>query len=148
VNAAGALDPGQWQPVLDLHAELFQPLDPGAGAVLLSKEAWDSGAGAALELRARAPGEGPALSATVMDAELVPWHGVGRANVDLVFVCRSGALDRLAGARADARLSLLKDLVHAGEVLVFVMKTKCNLVNAGWEEFLDGLGLAFMGACR
>jgi hypothetical protein len=29
-----------------------------------------------------------------------------------------------------------------------VMKTKYELQDAGYEEFLDTLGLAFLGACR
>jgi hypothetical protein len=139
VSAAAALDPAQWQPVLDLHADLFQPLDPGSAVLLLAKPDWDAGSGAALEWRA-APGS--------MRASLRPWSGAGKAEADLIFVALRDALERLAQAGAPERLSRLKDLVHGGDVLFFVMKTKCNLVNAGWEEFLDSLGLAFMGACR
>ena len=140
-GAAGSagLDPARWQPVLDRHAELFEPLDPGAAAALVAKGDWDTSSGAMLEWRA---------TAGAMRATLKPWQGAGLAEVDLLFVGLRDALDRLAEAAVDARLSLLKDLVHRGEVLFFVMKTKCNLVNAGWEDFLDSLGLAFMGACR
>ncbi len=139
MSPAAALDPARWQPVLDLHAELFQPLDPGAAAVLVAKPDWDAGAGAALEWRAEAG---------AMRAALRPWRGAGGAGADLIFVALRDALDRLAEAAPPERLSRLKDLVHSGDVLFFVMKTKCNLVNAGWEDFLDSLGLAFMGACR
>jgi hypothetical protein len=134
-----ALDPARWQPVLDLHADLFQPLDPGSAAVLVAKREWDEAAGDALEWRA-APG--------TMRAAVRPWKGAKHADADLVFVALRDALDRLSETAPAERLSRLKDLVHAGDVLFFVMKTKCNLVNAGWEEFLDSLGLAFMGACR
>jgi hypothetical protein len=137
--ASAALDPARWQPVLDLHQDLFQPLDRGAAAVLVAKPDWDAASGSALEWRA---GEG------AMRAALRPWTGAGRAEADLIFVALRDALERLAEAAPAERFSRLKDLVHGGEVLFFVMKTKCNLVNAGWEEFLDSLGLAFMGACR
>jgi hypothetical protein len=129
-----ALDPRRWQPVLDANADPFAPLDPGAAA--------------ALEWRARASTDAPVLASSVMGAAVKTWQGVGRADVDLVFVCLREALDRFAEVDVEARLSVLKDLLHGGKVLFFVMKTKCNLVNAGWEEFLDSLGLAFMGACR
>lgn len=134
-----ALDPAGWQPVLDVHADLFAPLDPGSAMVLVGKADWDAASGAALEWRA---------GAGAMQASLRPWAGAARADADLIFVGLRDALERLAATEVGERLSLLKDLVHGGEVLFFVMKTKCNLVNAGWEEFLDSLGLAFMGACR
>ncbi len=137
--ARPALDPARWQPVLDGHADLFEPLDPGSAAVLLSKEDWDAASGAALEWRA---------GAGTMQASLRPWQGAEQAEADLIFVALRDALERLASADVGERFSRLKDMVHGGEVLFFVMKTKCNLVNAGWEEFLDSLGLAFMGACR
>lgn len=139
VAARPALDPARWQPVLDVHADLFSPLDPGAAMVLVAKADWDASSGAALEWRA---------AAGAMQASLRPWEGAARADADLVFVGLRDALERLAATEVGERLSHLKDLVHGGEVLLFVMKTKCNLVNAGWEEFLDSLGLAFMGACR
>jgi hypothetical protein len=137
--ASPALDPARWQPVLDGHADLFAPLDPGSAAALVAKADWDAASGAALEWRAAAGG---------MRASLRPWEGAARTDADLIFVGLRDALERLAETDAGERLSRLKDLVHGGEVLFFVMKTKCNLVNAGWEEFLESLGLAFMGACR
>ncbi len=139
IPATVALDPAQWQPVLDLHSDLFQPLDPGSAVVLVPKSDWDTAAGAALEWRA-----GPGT----MRASLRPWKGASHAEADLIFVPLRDALDRLSETDPAERLSCLKDLVHGGDVLFFVMKTKCKLVNAGWEEFLDSLGLAFMGACR
>ncbi len=137
--APSALDPALWQPLLERHAELFGGISPGSALALLSKPDWDARSGAFLEWRA---GVG------AMAAARRPWTGVGQADVDLVFVAMRDALAELAGAPNEERLGLLKRMIHRGDVLFFVMKTKCALVDAGWEDFLDSLGLAFMGACR
>ena len=38
--------------------------------------------------------------------------------------------------------------IRTGNILFFVMKSKYELQDAGYEDFLDSLGLAFLGACR
>jgi hypothetical protein len=42
----------------------------------------------------------------------------------------------------------MKRQIRAGNIMFFVMRTKYELQDAGYEEFLDTLGLAFLGACR
>ena len=133
------LHPEVWQPVLDQHALLFSGLEHGCAAALIPKLDWDAGAGSMLEWRSAVGG---------MQAALKPWLGPARADVDLLFVGLRDSFNRLAAADASLRLSLLKDMLHEGDVLFFVMKTKCHLLDSGWEDFLDTLGLAFMGACR
>jgi hypothetical protein len=133
------VDANVWQPVLDHHSSLFAGLEPGSAAALVSKQDWDARSGTMLEWRSGANG---------MRADVREWSGPAEANVDLLFVGLRDAFQRLAQTNSGERFSLLKDMVHEGEVLFFVMKTKCSLVDAGWEDFLDTLGLAFMGACR
>ena len=54
-----------------------------------------------------------------------------------------------SGARwGDDPLSTIKKMIRRGSILFFVMKTKYQLQDAGYEDFLDTLGLAFLGACR
>lgn len=133
------LDTAHWQPVLDAHATLFADLAQGVAVGFIAKPDWDRGTGTVLEWRA---------SEGRMAATAQPWRGAAKSDHDLLFIGLRDAFDRLAAEDADQRLSLLKDLVHEGEVLFFVMKTKCILIDSGWEDFLDCLGLAFMGACR
>jgi hypothetical protein len=45
-------------------------------------------------------------------------------------------------------LSIIKRQIRKGAIMFFVMKTKFELQDAGYEDFLDSLGLAFLGACR
>jgi hypothetical protein len=45
-------------------------------------------------------------------------------------------------------LSAIKRLIRRGRIMFFVFKNKAQLQDAGYEDFLDSLGLAFLGACR
>ncbi len=133
------LSPAIWQPVFDLHASLFEALEENRSLAFLDKATWDAGRGDALESR---------WAGRRMFVQAKAWSGAGDTKADLLFVGLRDSLTHLDRAEPEARLGLLKDGIHEGEVLFFVMKTKCTLIDAGWEDFLDSLGLAFMGACR
>lgn len=131
--------PASWQPVFDLYANLFEALEDGRSLAMLDKATWDAGRGEALHCR---------LEGGRMLARSNSWEGAAKTDADLLFVGLRDSLTHLDAAQPDQRFSMLKDNIHEGEVLFFVMKTKCTLIDAGWEDFLDSLGLAFMGACR
>ena len=42
----------------------------------------------------------------------------------------------------------IKRLIRRGNIMFFVFKNKAQLQDAGYEDFLESLGLAFLGACR
>lgn len=128
-----------WQPVFDLYANLFEALEDGRSLAMLDKATWDAGQGEALSCK---------LENGRMRAKAMAWEGAAKTDADMLFVGLRDSLAQLDAAQPDQRMSLLKDSIHEGEVLFFVMKTKCTLIDAGWEDFLDSLGLAFMGACR
>jgi hypothetical protein len=131
--------PASWQPVFDLNAHLFEALEAGRSLAMLDKATWDAGNGEALQCR---------LDGKRMLAQETTWQGAGKCDADMLFVGLRDSLAQLDQASPEQRFSELKDRIHEGDVLFFVMKTKCTLIDAGWEDFLDSLGLAFMGACR
>ena len=88
------------------------------------------------------------VTADGMRAGIVPYRGFQEAKVDLLFVAEAEALDKLRADIGDATLPLMKRQIRAGGIMFFVMRTKYELQDAGYEEFLDSLGLAFLGACR
>jgi hypothetical protein len=45
-------------------------------------------------------------------------------------------------------LKTIKRLIRRGNIMFFVFKNKAQLQDAGYEDFLESLGLAFLGACR
>jgi hypothetical protein len=131
--------PQCWQPVFDNNAHLFEALEDGRSLAFLDKETWDAGTGQALHCR---------LEGRRMTANPTAWQGAAKTDADMLFVGLRDSFLRLDAASEEKRMSDLKDCIHEGDVLFFVMKTKCTLIDAGWEDFLDSLGLAFMGACR
>ena len=144
-----------WQTMLDRHAELFTEMTPGSAVGVVPR------AGSGIQ-----PGKHVAgLSAAGGGSDMLVWQirdgheagmlasnrgytGFQQANVDLLFVADDAALTALREALQGDTLSIMKRLIRKGNIMFYVMKTKYQLQDAGYEEFLDSLGLAFLGACR
>ncbi len=58
------------------------------------------------------------------------------------------SLQAMRDALGGDTLSIMKRQIRKGAIMFYVMKTKVQLQDAGYEEFLDSLGLAFLGACQ
>ncbi len=141
-----------WQAMLDRHAELFSDMTPGSSVAIVPKEGSGIQPGKHVAGLMAADGAGEMLRWEVvpdgMRAERVPYRGFQEAKVDLLFVADNDAMEKLRGNIGDDTLSLMKRQIRAGNIMFFVMRTKYELQDAGYEEFLDTLGLAFLGACR
>ena len=146
----GELD--DWQAMLDRHGELFVDMVPGSSVAILPREGSGIQPGRHVAGLKAAGGAGDMLrwevTANGMRAEIVPYRGFQEAKVDLLFVAEAEALDKLRGDIGEETLPLMKRQIRAGGIMFFVMRTKYELQDAGYEEFLDSLGLAFLGACR
>ncbi|MBE7422178.1 MAG: hypothetical protein HS110_07050 [Zoogloeaceae bacterium] len=149
-NVFGELS--EWQAMLDRHGELFAEMAPGSSVALVPREGSGIQPGKHVAGLKAAGGSGDMLrwevTADGMRAALVPYRGFQEAKVDLLFVAEAEALDRLRGDIGDETLPMMKRQIRAGGIMFFVMRTKYELQDAGYEEFLDSLGLAFLGACR
>jgi hypothetical protein len=141
-----------WQAMLDRHEELFIDMVPGSSVAIVPKEGSGIQPGKHVAGLMAAEGAGEMLRWEVttggMRAEMMPYRGFQDAKVDLLFVADDEALEKLRGNIGDDTLSLMKRQIRAGNIMFFVMRTKYELQDAGYEEFLDTLGLAFLGACR
>lgn len=140
-----------WQAMLDRHAELFAEMTPGASVALVPRDTSGILPGRHLAgLMAAAGGEMLRweVTPTGVRAALLPFRGVREAAVDLLFVADEEALARLRADIGEGTLPLMKRLLRTGNIMFFVMRTKHELQEAGYEDFLDSLGLAFLGACR
>ena len=69
-------------------------------------------------------------------------------RLDLLLVADDEALEAISRHLGGDPLTVMKGLIRRGNVLFYVMRTKRELQDAGYEDFLDSLGLAFLGACR
>jgi hypothetical protein len=146
----GELD--EWQAMLDRHAELFTEMTPGSCVAIVPKEGSGIQPGKHVAGLMAADGTGEMLrwevTADGVRAALAPYRGFQQAKADLLFVADAEALDRLRENIGDETLGLMKRQIRSGGIMFFVMRTKYELQDAGYEEFLDALGLAFLGACR
>ena len=147
-------DLGTWQAMLDRHAELFTEMTPGSAVGIVPR------AGSGIQ-----PGKHVAGLDSANAGEILIWRirdgheaGMGAssqrfagfrdAGVDLLFVADDDALEAVRASLQGDTLSIMKRQIRKGSIMFYVMKTKYQLQDAGYEEFLDTLGLAFLGACR
>ena len=145
-------DPPVWQAMLDRHCELFTEMIPGSSVGFVPRSGSgiqpgkhvaglvDSGSDVEM-MRWMADGSG-------MIASVQPYPGFQDARVDLLFVADDVALTVMHASLDGDTLSSIKRLIRQGNIMFFVLRTKFELQDAGYEEFLDTLGLAFLGACR
>ena len=127
--------PAAWQAAAARHDELFAALDPGARIGLVAREApatmllWESG-DAGIEVR---------------DA---PFPGFSASGADILLAADAEALAQIRGAAEEQLFAVLRAGIRSGAVVCYILRRRCDLEARGFEELLDGLGFAFMGACR
>ena len=141
-----------WQAMLERHAPLFSELLPGSAVGFVPRAGSGIHPGKHVAGVMNAGGEGQMLTWVMegerMRANLRHYSGFQDARVDLLFVADESGLDAMRDALQGETLSIIKRQIRKGAIMFFVMKTKYELQDAGYEDFLDSLGLAFLGACR
>jgi len=149
----GDLD--NWQAMLNRHAELFTEMTPGSSIGIVSRSSAGIQPGKRVAALNDAGGGAEMLVWQVRDgheggmlAIRRSYSGFQEANVDLLFAADDSALDDIQDALQGETLSIMKRLIRKGNIMFYVMRTKYQLQDAGYEDFLDSLGLAFLGACR
>lgn len=128
-------EPGAWGSAARFNGELFAALEPGARIGLVAREApgtmllWEAGdAGIA-----------------VRDA---PFTGYSASGVDILLSADAQALAEIRAA-GDAQLfAVLRAGIRSGAIICYILSRRCVLEAQGFEELLEALGFAFMGACR
>jgi hypothetical protein len=141
-----------WQAMLDRHAPLFTELLAGSAVGFVARAGSGIHPGKHVAGVMNAGGEGQMLrwsmEGDAMRATLRSYSGFKDAGVDLLFVADEDGMDAMRESLAGETLSIIKRQIRKGAIMFFVMKTKYELQDAGYEDFLDSLGLAFLGACR
>jgi len=142
----------EWQAMLDRHAPLFSELSAGSAVGFVPRAGSGIHPGKHVAGVMNAGGEGEmltwAMEANGMRANVRQYSGFQDARVDLLFVADEAGLAAMREALQGETLSIIKRQIRKGAIMFFVMKTKFQLQDAGYEDFLDSLGLAFLGACR
>lgn len=117
------------------HPELFAPLDAGARVGLLARsdptqillwEATDAGTRVRVE----------------------PFVSYAKSLADIVLAADDEALATIGSTLDGSLFETLRAAVRSGHVVCYLLRRRCVLEERGFEEMLDALGFAFMGACR
>ena len=128
-----------WQSILDKHGELFIEVSDGASVAIVPRRS----VAAVCEpvpmlLWVREP-DG-------MAARPAQFGGYKTLSSDLLLVANDGTLE--AALERDEPLAEIRKQLRAGGMLFMVLRRKEELREHGWEDFLEWLGMPFLGSCR
>jgi hypothetical protein len=127
--------PDAWIAAAAHHGELFAQLDPGARIALLARAAptqmlvWEAGAAG-------------------VDARIEPFTNYAASAADIVLAADNESLMEVRSALAGMLFVVLRAGVRSGHIVCYMLKRRGVLEERGFDELLDALGFAFMGACR
>ncbi len=141
-----------WQAMLDRQRELFVGMDSGSRIGFVSREASGILPGKRLEGVQVVATELPLMAWEIenggMSARIERFAGMASTRVDLLLVADQDAMDTMLAELGGDMLKTIKRLIRRGNIMFFVFRNKAQLQDAGYEDFLESLGLAFLGACR
>jgi len=138
-----------WQAVLDAHVGLFEPLVAGASVGLVPR--WRENEQGVRRANIMPKTEPVPMMLWLREAQAMRvrdaiFTGLASLASDVLFIAEDGALETaLAHERP---LSELKRLLRRNQLLFMVLRTRDELRERGWTEFLEALGLPFLGTCR
>ena len=128
-----------WQDVLDRHGELFEQIEPNASLAIVGR-------------RAAMPVCDPVPiliwvreeeRMTVRAGEFGGYKGLAS---DLLLVANDGTME--AALAAEEPLRAIKRELRIGGMRFMVLRRREELREHGWEDFLEWLGMPFLGTCR
>ncbi len=133
---------GRWQAALASYGNTFSCLAPGSRIGLVAEAALsDAGRTGSSMLVWHATNQG-------LRVETGSFPGFEQTDVDILMVADDPALACMNDSLATDVLATVRQLIRDGQILFFARKTRSVLDEAGYEDLLEQLGFAFMGACR
>jgi uncharacterized membrane protein (UPF0127 family) len=128
-----------WQSLLDRNPEIFFGMEPGSKVGLLTKDDFEPPTAMMLVWESTPEG---------MRAYYCAFPGFESVDIDLLFIGDDSIIRRIHDANTPAPFADMKTQVRRRDMLLYIVKPRAQLLERGYEDFLDSLGLAFMGACR
>jgi hypothetical protein len=129
-------DPAAWQAMLDRYGNAFGNLRSGSRIGIGLRSDLSHGDASIVVWEARRGR---------LYAERKPFCGYGDKSLDIMLVGDDAAVEEVA---QNLELPALKQQVRQGGFVCFLMRAQCDLVEAGYEDVLQSMGIIFMGACR
>jgi hypothetical protein len=83
-----------------------------------------------------------------IDAWIAPFAGYSASAADMVLAADDESLAELRAVCNDALFEVLRAGIRSGHIVCYMLKRRCVLEERGFDELLEALGFAFMGACR
>lgn len=136
---SGLPDPAAWQAMLDHYGAFFGNLRSGS-CIGIAQRADLGRSEASIVVWEARRGR--------LYAERKPFCGYGDGSLDVMLVGDDDAVSEVARQLGDNGLPALKEQVRQGGFVCFLMRSQCDLVEAGYEDVLQSMGIVFMGACR
>ena len=128
-------DPELWVAAAQCHSHLFATLDSGARIGLVIREAptsmlvWESdGSGCRVDV--------------------VGFGGFSACGADVLMSADAEAMAQIRDAGEVRLFGVLRACIRRGTVVCYMLRRRCDLEARGFDELLEALGFAFMGACR
>ncbi|TAK49850.1 MAG: hypothetical protein EPO23_01065 [Xanthobacteraceae bacterium] len=129
-----------WQPLLDRNGKLFGDLRTGS-RIGLARRSDLQRRGAPMIVWEARKGRLHALDQ--------PFAGFDDPSLDVMLVGDDEAVNEVASnLDGDDALPVLKAQVRQGGFVCYLMRVQCDLIEAGYEDVLQSMGVVFMGACR
>jgi hypothetical protein len=151
VTTTGTFAPAAWQPILDAYPEYFANVDPRLRMGFIPRAAADA-QGDAAPVVSRRSAPLPMLvwqaDGRTMVASQATFEGLDGLDADLLFVASDGALEAVLRFPHDVAFCEMKRRIRSGDIQLFVLRSREALRERGYEDFLEHLGLPFLGACR
>ena|SRR3990172_8100373 len=133
------LDLTGWQSVLDRHPHIFLGMQPGSRIGLMSKDDFEPPTATMVVWEA---------TEEAMQAKFEFFPGFDHVKIDLLFIADGATIRRIHDAANPTPFAEIKTKVRRRDILLYVVKPRQELLNFGYGEFLESLGLVFMGTCR
>jgi hypothetical protein len=145
------LDVAGWQAILDRYRDLFGEADANMRMALVARHRVGAdGVPRSVVQRICEPvpmlawrhdGQGIEVASSV-------FRGLDTLAADLLFVGNEGAFEAVLAHSGDHPLGEMKRRIASGAIQLFVLRSRNDLRELGYEDFLEALGLPFLGACR
>lgn len=136
---SGLPEPAAWQVMLDRYGTFFSNLRSGSRIGIGRRSDLARGEASIVVWEARRGR---------LYAECRPFSGYADRSLDIMLVGDDAAVAEVARQLADTGLPALKEQVRQGGFVCFLLRAQCDLVEAGYEDVLQSMGVIFMGACR
>ncbi|MBI3154780.1 MAG: hypothetical protein HYZ20_05180 [Burkholderiales bacterium] len=133
-------DDAGWAAMLQRERALFDQWADGTAIGIVARAVADAGGHGEMMVWERRDG--------AMHVGHRRFEGFASAGVAVLFVAAPGALESVHARLPAQALGAMKLALRGGTMLLYVLVPRARLVDDGCEDFLEALGLAFMGACR